>query len=304
MRFNELSKDEEAVIVGKGTEPPRSGEYDRFDAEGVFTCRRCGACLYRSEDKFDAHCGWPSFDDEILGAVERVPDVDGARTEIVCRRCQGHLGHVFTGERMTPKDTRHCVNSLSMKFVPKGPSVGVSEYAYFGGGCFWCTEATFKSIRGVASVVPGYAGGTTAHPSYEEVSSGTTGHAEIVRIGFDPTRISYEALLDVFFASHDPTTPDRQGNDAGTQYRSIILAGSDLHLELAERFVENLGRERVFADPIVTEIRPLGEFFEAEDYHHDYFAKHPEAAYCQAVIAPKLAKLSSRLGRYIVKSET
>lgn len=299
MRFNELSEEEKSVIVDKGTEAPHSGEYDRFDAEGVFVCRRCGAYLYRSEDKFDAHCGWPSFDDEIAGAVERNPDADGRRTEIVCRRCQGHLGHVFEGERMTPKNTRHCVNSLSMKFVPKDLSEGTVEYAYFGGGCFWCTEASFKLIRGVMSVTPGYAGGTTDHPTYTQVSSGTTGHAEVVRVGFDPTRVSYEALLEVFFVSHDPTTVNRQGNDVGTQYRSIILYEDDLHRELAERFVESLGHERIFAAPIVTEIRPLGTFFEAEEEHHDYFAKHPEEAYCQSVIIPKLSKLSGKVRRYL-----
>lgn len=300
MKLNELSKDEEDVIVGKGTEAPHSGEYDRFDAEGAFACRRCGAYLYRSEDKFDAHCGWPSFDDEISGAVERSTDADGIRTEIVCRRCQGHLGHVFVGERMTPKDTRHCVNSLSMKFVPKSLSEeDAVEYAYFGGGCFWCTEASFKLIRGVVSVTPGYAGGTTERPTYAQVSGGTTGHAEVVRVGFDSTRVSYEALLDVFFASHDPTTTDRQGNDVGTQYRSIILCENDLHCELAERFVEYFGRERIFSAPIVTEIRPLKTFFEAEEYHHDYFAKHPDEAYCQSVIIPKLSKLSGKVRRYL-----
>lgn len=299
MEFRELTPEEAAVIVHKGTEAPYSGEYDRFDDEGIFACRRCGAFLCRSEAKFDAHCGWPSFDEEILGAVERIPDADGMRTEIACRRCNAHLGHVFTGERMTSKDTRHCVNSLSMKFIPNSQVESGAEYAYFGGGCFWCTEAAFRMIRGIISVVPGYAGGTMEHPTYESVSSGATGHAEVVRIGFDPTRIAYEALLDVFFLSHDPTTPNRQGNDSGTQYRSIILTESDLHFELAEMSVETLGREGSFSSPIVTEIRSLEKFYEAEEYHHDYFSVHREAAYCQAVIAPKVSALADRLKRYL-----
>jgi peptide methionine sulfoxide reductase msrA/msrB len=303
MQFKTLSSEEEDVIVHKGTEAPGSGEYDRFSAEGMFACRRCGAFLYRSEDKFDAHCGWPSFDDAVLGAVERTDDADGTRTEITCRRCGGHLGHVFVGEKLTPRDTRHCVNSLSMRFVPKTGSGNGIENASFGGGCFWCTEAAFKMIRGVVSVTPGYAGGKTEHPSYEEVSLGTTGHAEVVRVGFDPTRISFEALLDVFFVSHDGATPNRQGNDEGTQYRSIILFEHDLHREIAQRFVAELEREGVSDRPIVTEIRPLDTFHEAEDYHHDYFAKHPEAAYCQAVIAPKLSKFSVKLGKYLRSAE-
>lgn len=299
MEFRELTPEEAAVIVHKGTEAPHSGEYDRFDDEGIFACRRCGAFLYRSESKFDAHCGWPSFDEEIPGSVERISDADGTRTEIVCRRCEAHLGHVFTGERMTPKDTRHCVNSLSMKFTPDSRIKNRTEHAYFGGGCFWCTEAAFRMIRGVVSVTPGYAGGTTEYPKYKDVSSGMTGHAEMVRVEFDPTRIAYEALLDVFFLSHDPTTPNRQGNDSGTQYRSVILAENELHLECAKTFVARLDREHVFSAPIVTEIRPLEKFYEAEEYHHDYFTTHPQAAYCQAVIAPKVSALADRLERYL-----
>lgn len=300
MRLNELTPEESRVIEGKGTEAPYSGEYEKLSAAGTYLCRRCDAPLYRSGDKFDAHCGWPAFDDEIPGAVRRSADRDGSRTEITCARCDAHLGHVFEGERLTEKNVRHCVNSLSMRFVPEAKAEGrvpARETAYFGGGCFWCTEASFKRVRGVLAVIPGYAGGTTADPTYEEVSSGGTGHAEVVRVEYDPTRVSYEALLSVFFAAHDPTTKDRQGADTGTQYRSIILAADDTQREVAEKSVRGLETEGVYPAPVVTEIVPLGTFYPAEEYHHDYFAKHPEAAYCQAVINPKLAKLRESFGK-------
>lgn len=303
MRLRDLSEEEARVIESKGTEPPRSGEYDQFDKEGMFTCRRCGAYLYRSDDKFESRCGWPSFDAEILGAVERILDPDGRRTEIICRRCQGHLGHVFVGEQLTVKNTRHCVNSVSLLFVPKKSrrEHGDEEYerAYFGTGCFWCSEASFRMLRGVISVTPGYAGGSTGNPTYETVSTGTTGHAEVVRVEFDPRRISYEALLDMFFLSHDPTTPDRQGNDVGTQYRSIVLYEQDIHREIAEAAIQRLAKDHVFGAAIVTEVKALERFYEAEEYHHRYFEKNPAEGYCRAVVAPKLSHLASSLASYM-----
>jgi peptide methionine sulfoxide reductase msrA/msrB len=299
MKLNPLTPEEKRIIEDKGTEATYSGEYEKFFVPGVFTCRRCGALLYRSEDKFDAHCGWPSFDREVAGAVTRMPDTDGTRTEITCARCGAHLGHVFVGEEMTPKNTRHCVNSLSLKFVAKKEMEEKREIAYFGGGCFWCTEAVFKKLKGVLAAAPGYAGGAKDNPTYEEVSSGATGHAEAVRVEFDPAQISYEALLSVFFATHDPTTPNRQGADIGSQYRSLILYDNDLHREIAEKFIRNLEAEKIYAAPIVTELKPLQKFHPAEEYHRDYFAKNPAAAYCQAVINPKLKKLREKFTEYL-----
>lgn len=305
MQFSTLSSDEKRVIEEKGTEAPFSGEYYQFSAEGIYFCRRCGAPLYRSEDKFDAHCGWPAFDDEIPGAVRRTLDADGRRTEIACVRCGAHLGHVFKGEHLTKKDTRHCVNSLSMRFVPQDLTarlVAEKEVAYFGGGCFWCTEAAFKRVKGVLLVTPGYAGGlsdkdnTIECPSYEMVLSGTTGHAEVVRVEYDPTRVSYEALLGVFFMVHNPTTLNRQGNDIGSQYRSIILCVNEVQQEITEQFVKDLEESGVFDQPIVTQIVALDIFYPAEEYHQNYFSKHTEAAYCQTVINPKLAKLRKIFG--------
>jgi peptide-methionine (S)-S-oxide reductase len=166
----------------------------------------------------------------------------------------------------------------------------ISEYAYFGGGCFWCIEAVFKTVKGVISTMPGYAGGKKENPAYVEVCSGKTGHAEVVRIEFDPAMVSYEGLLEIFFAAHDPTALNRQGNDIGTQYRSIILYVNKSQKESALDLIKKLESMKTFSAPIVTEVRPLGKFHEAEPYHRDYFAQNPRAPYCHSVIAPKLDK--------------
>ncbi|TVR35237.1 MAG: peptide-methionine (S)-S-oxide reductase [Spirochaetaceae bacterium] len=166
---------------------------------------------------------------------------------------------------------------------------GNTERATVGGGCFWCTEAVYQRLPGVISVKPGYAGGTTAAPTYEQVCSGTTGHAEVVQIEFDPSQLSYADVLQQFFAAHDPTTLNRQGADAGTQYRSVILYHDEQQRQVAERVKAAAAAQ--FRDPIVTEIVPLERFYPAEDYHHNYFNRNPNAGYCTVVIQPKLAKL-------------
>ena len=166
-----------------------------------------------------------------------------------------------------------------------------TDIAIFGGGCFWCTEAVFDELRGVVSVMPGYAGGSVKNPTYEAVCGGRTDHAEVIRIEFDPTQINYKDLLTVFFATHDPTTLNRQGNDVGTQYRSIVLYASEEQKREAERFIKELNDSLSHGRPIVTEVRPLGEFYLAEDYHRKYFANNPYQPYCQVMIPPKLQKL-------------
>lgn len=162
------------------------------------------------------------------------------------------------------------------------------EMATFGGGCFWCTEAVFQRLKGVEKVVSGYAGGHVPNPSYRAVCNGTTGHAEVVQVTYDPAEISYQELLEVFFSTHDPTTLNRQGNDVGTQYRSIILYHDDRQREIAERVKEEAAA--LYRDPIVTQIVPLDTFYPAEDYHQDYFNSNPYQPYCQVVINPKVNK--------------
>lgn len=296
--MQKLTPEEKRIIEDKGTEAPFTGQYDDFYRDGLYICRRCGAPLYESKNKFDAHCGWPAFDDEVAGAVKRSPDADGERIEISCANCGAHLGHVFSGEGLTPTDTRHCVNSLSMFFVPRKFEEPEEHFAVLGGGCFWCTEAVFKMLKGVSGVTPGYAGGKTANPTYEQVGGGLTDHAEIVKIAYDPSVISYEDLLDVFFATHNPTTIDRQGQDIGTQYRSIILYATLEQRDEARGKIIKLEQDNAFDDRVVTEVAPLYRFYEAEDYHHDYFAKNKDRnPYCQAVIAPKLQKLKTTYAR-------
>jgi peptide-methionine (S)-S-oxide reductase len=173
------------------------------------------------------------------------------------------------------------------------------EKAVFGGGCFWCTEAVFKMLKGVSRVVPGYAGGTKEDATYERVSSGETGHAEATLLEYDPSRVKYRDLLTVFFASHDPTTVNRQGNDIGPQYRSVIFFTSFEQKAEAEQYIAELNASNEKGAPIVTEIVPFTEFFEAENYHHDYFATHQDAPYCQVVINPKLDKVQKEFANLI-----
>jgi peptide-methionine (S)-S-oxide reductase len=171
---------------------------------------------------------------------------------------------------------------------------GDSEVATLGGGCFWCLEAVFEQLKGVLKVESGYAGGSTPRPTYRDVCSGTTGHAEVVRVSFDPSVVTYSDILDVFFAIHDPTTLNRQGNDAGTQYRSAIFYHSPEQKRVAEAKIADLTRERVFDQPIVTELAPAREFFKAEDYHQGYFEANPSLPYCQYVVSPKVAKFRKK----------
>ncbi len=173
------------------------------------------------------------------------------------------------------------------------------EIAVFGGGCFWCTEAVFKMLRGVSVVKPGYAGGTMPNPTYDQVSSGTTGHAEVVYIEYDPTLVKYTDLLTVFFGSHDPTTVNRQGNDVGTQYRSAIFYTTPEQKSSSERFIADANASNSLGAPIVTEVVPLTDFYDAENYHRDYFAHHPDAPYCQLVINPKLEKVQERFANLL-----
>ena len=173
----------------------------------------------------------------------------------------------------------------------------------FGGGCFWCTEAVFKMLKGVVSVVPGYAGGDTPNPTYEAVCSGRTGHAEVTQIEYDPAQVTFKTLMTVFFATHDPTTLNRQGSDVGTQYRSIILYTTPAQKEEAEAFIREVEESTTEGNHVVTEVKPLTEFYDAESYHRDYFARNPDKAYCNLIISPKVEKVQRKFAE-LLKSNT
>lgn len=168
------------------------------------------------------------------------------------------------------------------------------EVATLGGGCFWCTEAAFSLLKGVEKVEPGYAGGTLPNPTYEEVSTGTTGHAEVAQVTFDPSVISFKEILEIFFSSHDPTTLNRQGPDVGTQYRSIILYHNEEQKATAQQAIAELNNKKTWHSPIVTQVEPLKTFYKAEDYHREYYKNHQSAPYCRAIIAPKVEKIQEK----------
>jgi peptide methionine sulfoxide reductase msrA/msrB len=278
MEFNELTFEEERVILHKGTERPYTGKYLNNKADGTYTCKRCDAPLYHSEDKFDSHCGWPSFDDEIEGAVKRVPDADGRRTEIICANCGGHLGHVFEGEGFTPKDTRHCVNSVSLNFVPEETEQEKkTERAIFAGGCFWGVEYYMEKHPGVISATSGYTGGRTENPTYEEVCSKRSGHIEAVEIVYDPAVTSFEEVAKLFFEIHDPTQVDRQGPDIGEQYRSEVFYLDKEQKKITEDLIRQL-EEKGYK--VATKVSPAQKFWVAENYHQDYYDKKGSLPYC------------------------
>ncbi len=273
--YKKLTREEERIIIRKGTERPFTGKFYNYFEKGVYTCKRCGAELFESDSKFKSDCGWPSFDDQIKGAVKWQPDADGVRTEIICARCGGHLGHVFAGEGLTPKNVRYCVNSISMDFTPAEQRK--TERAIFASGCFWGTEFYFQSAPGVISTTVGFTGGHVDNPTYKQVCTDLTGHAEAVEVVYNPSKTSYEELAKLFFETHDFTQLNRQGPDIGTQYRSAIFYLNDEQKQIANRLVEELRKKGY---DVKTQIVPADKFWPAEDYHQDYYQKTGKLPYC------------------------
>lgn len=280
MTYKKLTAEEERVILYKGTEAPFTGKYELFNEQGTYVCKQCGTSLYRSADKFDAQCGWPAFDDEIEGAVRRVPDADGRRTEIVCASCGGHLGHVFLGEGFTDKNTRHCVNSISLDFIP-AENESITDTAIFAGGCFWGVEFYMKKIPGVLSTEVGYTGGHKENPTYQEVCDGKTGHYEAIEVVFNPSQTNFETIARMFFETHDPTHWNHQGPDWGEQYRSAVFYCDTEQKRITEMLIAEL-KTKGFR--VVTEVKPSGKFWKAENYHQDYYDHKGQTPYCHGYV--------------------
>lgn len=274
-KYNKLTSEERNVILDKGTERPNSGKYNENKTEGIYSCKQCDAPLYLSNDKFNSNCGWPSFDDEIPGAVKHSKDKDKIREEILCQNCGGHLGHTFYNEGFTEKNTRHCVNSISLKFIPTKDL----ERAIFASGCFWGTEYFLKKQKGVLLTTVGYIGGHKSSPSYNEVSSGQTGHAEATEVLFDPNIISYETITKIFFETHNPTQVNRQGPDIGEQYRSEIFYINEEQKKNAIKLMDIL---KVKGYNLATKLTKASRFWKAETYHQDYYEKNGSTPYCHA----------------------
>ena len=287
-----LSPDQYYVLREQGTERAYTGKLLLNKDKGIYKCAACGNKLFTDEMKFDSHCGWPSFDKEIKGGkiITKEDNSHGMqRTEIECAKCGGHLGHLFN-DGPTETGMRYCVNSLSLEFVPE-KELQKNDTIVLGGGCFWCVEAVYELLEGVEKVESGYAGGTVANPTYKQVCTGNTGHAEVVKVIYNPSKISLEKILEVYFTVHDPTTLNRQGADVGTQYRSVVFYTNENQKKTAEKTIVLLTTKKAFDDPIVTEVKPLKNFYSAEGYHQDYYELNKSEPYCKMVILPKVDKV-------------
>ncbi|MDI9818987.1 MULTISPECIES: bifunctional methionine sulfoxide reductase B/A protein [unclassified Legionella] len=264
------------IICDKATEYPHTGKYNTVAVKGSYLCRRCGLALFRAKSQFHSGCGWPSFDDDIVQAVLSLLDKDGLRTEIVCRRCDAHLGHVFVGEHFTHKNLRHCVNSEALDFVPDSDVLDTEE-AIVAGGCFWGVEHFLSQMPGVLKVEVGYSGGMILKPSYEQVCQGNTGHYEVARVIYNVEETDYQAVLKRFFEIHDPTQRAGQGPDIGHQYKSVVFYYDDNQREEAESLIQTL---KARGYDVATRLLEVQTFWPAEDYHQHYYAKHNKTPYC------------------------
>lgn len=282
-----LTPEQFDVMRKCGTERPFTGRYNDFWEKGVYVCAGCGAPLFLSTAKYEHGTGWPSFStpaDEKSLQFRDDYSLLVKRIEVRCANCGAHLGHVFD-DGPEPTFLHYCINSAALEFKPEtaaktaGLDKVATETATFAAGCFWGVEHKMGQLKGVVSTLVGYAGGTTVDPTYEQVCTDRTGHAEAVEVAFDPARLSYEDLVRHFFSIHDPTQVDRQGPDRGTQYRSAIFYHGQAQKEAALRVMEEIGRSGKYKKRLATELAPAPVFYRAEDYHQKYFEKHGFVCY-------------------------
>jgi len=304
---NKLTESQYYILRQKGTESAGSGKFYLHKEKGIYTCGGCGEPLFDDKMKFESHCGWPSFDREIAGGkIKQIEDNDHgmSRTEIVCAKCGGHLGHIFN-DGPTSTGMRYCVNSESLGFESESQAKITKmekpiDTITLGGGCFWCMEAVFQEMKGVIAVSSGYSGGNVKNATYSQVSKGNTGHAEVIQIIYKSSEVSLYDILKVFFTVHDPTTMNRQGADEGTQYRSAIFYRDENQKMMADKVVKGVTEEKLYENPIVTEVKQFSTFIKAEDYHQNYFKMNQNQPYCRAVVQPKVEKFE-KLFKSLIK---
>jgi len=272
----ELSPEQFRVMFQKGTEPAFSGKYNDFWEEGIYFCAACGTPLFKSADKYDHQTGWPSFKESFSETNLEYHDdlsLGTHRIEVRCAVCGAHLGHLFY-DGPAPSGKHYCINSVALNFKPAEEArKELPQVATFAAGCFWGVEYEFSKIKGVLETTVGYSGGKTVNPTYHQVLTGKTGHAESVQVIFDPNLISYEQLVRKFFELHDPTQYNRQGPDVGPNYRSAIFYHDEEQKQIAEKVKAELQQSGKYKKKIVTEIAPFHSFYRAEEYHQKYYQK-------------------------------